>query len=159
MDIRSVLRRLWNATVWSKSGVPDKDRRYRGQFRFAFPLFDLFLCYFGAVGWAKGIVSVQQATGHGYATSWSATLAVSALGALIGVSFPQLWWFELISKIVLVGTVFLYVAIYSARIVSDFNASAAAGLVLALILFPLWRVADLSVIAWKHGLGRKRAKR
>lgn len=153
MKNRSLLHRVWSASVWSPFGVSENDWRYRNLYRVVLPLTDLFFAYFGIVGWAKGVVSVQNAAGHGYATWWAAAIAVAALVALVGVAFPRLWWLELIAKVVLVGQVLSYVVIYVARIITDFSASASAGLVLILILLPAWRVGDLGLEWWKHRRG------
>jgi len=117
------------------------------------PLTDLFFAYFGIVGWAKGVTSVQNAAGHGYAAWWSLIIAVAALTALVGVVVSRLWWLELIAKIVLVGQLLAYVCLFIVRIFTDFSASASAGVVLILILLPAWRIGDLGLEWWSHRRG------
>lgn len=156
MERRSLLRRAWDATVWSRAGVPAADWRYRGLYRFVLPSTDLFFCYFGVVGWLNGVLSVRDAAGNTFNTWWSAGIAITAFGALVGVAVPRLWAWEMLAKIGLVGLVFTYVFLSGLRVFTDFRASATAGLVFILILLPLWRLSDLSLIAWKHGVGRRR---
>lgn len=153
MERRSRIHRLWEGSVWGPLGVAPDDWRYRNLYRVVLPLTDLFFAYFGIVGWAKGVGSVRDAAGGGYATWWAAAIAVAAIAALIGVAFPRLWWLELIAKIVLVGQVLSYVVLYVVRIITDFSASASAGLVLILILLPAWRIGDLGLEWWKHRRG------
>ncbi len=97
MENRSRLRKLWRATVWAPGGVPRSDHRYRGLYRVVLPLTDLFFAYFGIVGWAYGVLSVQDAAGHTFATWWSASIAAAALAALVGVAFPRLWLLEMLA--------------------------------------------------------------
>lgn len=149
----NLLTRIAAASVWARNGVPAKDWRFRGVFRFVLPLTDVFFGYFGTVGWAKGVASVQAAAGHEYATWWSGGIALAAFAALIGVSFPRLWSVEIVAKVLLIGLVSSYVALFLARIVTDFHASASAGLVVILILLPIWRVGDLGYVAWQRGHG------
>lgn len=153
-----MFKRLWQATVWAPNGVPAAAWRFRGIFRLVLPLTDVFFLYFGTVSWWTGVSAVRAATGHEYAAWWSASVALAALGALVGVAFPKLWALELAAKIALVGLIFGYVALFAVRIVTDFHTSASAGLVLILILLPLWRVGDLGFVAWTRGhqLGGKR---
>lgn len=145
------MKRILNATVWARNGVPADSWRFRGIFRWVLPLTDLLFLYFGLVGWANGIHTVSRATGHEYATWWSATIAVCAFAAFIGVSFPRLWALELVAKIGLVGLVFLFVVLSAARVLTDFHASATAGLVVILVLLPAWRAGDLGYVAWTRG--------
>lgn len=146
-----MLKRLWAATVWAPNGVPADAWRFRGIFRFVLPVTDLLFLYFGAVGWWNGVASVREAAGHTNAAWWSAGIVITAAAAFVGISFPKLWALELAAKIGLIGLVFGYVALYAARIVTDFHTSASAGLVMILILLPLWRVGDLGFVAWTRG--------
>lgn len=155
MEKRPLLRRAFSTTVWAREGVSAADWRYRGLYRFVLPMTDLFFAYFGVVGWLNGVLSVRDAAGHTFNTWWSGCIAITALVALIGVSFPRLWAMEMLAKIGLVGLVFTYVLLSGLRVFTDFRASATAGLVFILILLPLWRLSDLSLIAWKHGFGRR----
>lgn len=142
------MKRLINSTVWARSGVSAADWRFRGIFRFVLPTTDLLFLWFGVVGWTNGVSSVQTAAGDQWQTWWSAGIAVSALLAFVGVSFPKLWAVELCGKIALVSLVSAYVALYVARSVTDPNITALAGLMLILILVPIWRLADLGRVAW-----------
>lgn len=142
------MRALWRASVWGPSGVRPEDWRFRGIFRFVLPLTDVFFLWFGGVGWNNGIVSVTEAAGATWQTWWSAGIALSALTAFVGVSFPRLWLVELCGKIPLVGLVSAYVALYLGRGFSDPNVTALAGLICILILLPVWRIGDLGFTAW-----------
>lgn len=152
---RSLIRRIWHETVWSSSGVPADAWRFRGLFRFVFPLTDLLFCYFGVVGYVGGVLSVRAAAGVQFTTWWSALIAVSAAAAFVGVSVPKFWLLELIGKIILIGLVAAYVALYLQRALTDFAASSTTGLVVILILLPIWRVGDLGFVAWTRGHGGK----
>lgn len=147
------LARVAAASIWARSGVSAADWRFRGVFRWVLPLTDLFFLYFGVVGFIGGVASVQHATGHVWATWWSLGIALSAFGALVGVAFPKLWAVELGAKVALIALVSAYVALFAAKIISDFHTSASAGLVMILILLPIWRVGDLGVVAWMRGHG------
>jgi hypothetical protein len=141
------MKKLWSKTVWAPDGVRAEDWRFRGIFRFVLPLTDLFFLFFGAAGWANGVGTVERATGSDWQTGWSAAIAVSALCALIGVVFPALWSLELGGKIPLIGLVTVYIATLLFRGVVDGRVLATAGLILILILLPIWRVGDLGVVA------------
>lgn len=147
------MRRFWNATVWSPGGVRPEDWRFRGLFRVVLPLTDLLFMYFGVVGLSNGISSVQDAGGAVWQTVWSALLAASALVALVGVVFPALWRVEVVGKIVLISLVAYYVGLFLARGLDDTNVTATAGLMVILILLPIWRLADLGFTAWRQNRG------
>lgn len=142
------MKRILNATVWAPNGVSAADWRFRGIFRFVLPTTDLLFLWFGVVGWINGVGSVQAAAGNVWQTCWSAGIALSALVAFVGVAFPKLWAVELGAKIVLIALVTGYVALYLARGVTDPNVTALAGLIVILILLPVWRLADLGRVAW-----------
>lgn len=150
-----LLRRIAKATVWAPGGIRPEDYRYRGIYRFVLPATDLLFLYFGIVGWHNGIRSVEQAAGEHWQTWWSLGIAASALVAFIGVTFPRLWVVEVCGKIPLVSLVGMYVALFLSRGVNDTKVTATAGLIMILILLPLWRISDLGFEAWQA----KRARR
>jgi hypothetical protein len=147
------MRRLLGATVWARGGVRPEDRRFRGIFRYVLPLTDVLFLYFGVVGWHNGIRSVEQATGDDWQTWWSLSLAVAAFVALVGVSFPRLWLVELAGKIPLITLVTVYVWVMLGRGLDDPKVTATAGLVVILILLPVWRVVDLAFVSWAQKRG------
>lgn len=156
--MRNIARRIAAASVWSPNAFPrgitpadDTAWRFRGIFQFVLPLTDAFFAYFGIVGAIHGEAAVAHATGPVWQQIWSAILALGALGALLGVSFPKLWFVELPAKIVLVGAVGVYLYISLAWVYLDFAASASTGVVCILVLLPLWRIGDLGVVAGKRG--------
>lgn len=151
--MRSFLARIAAASVWAPAGVPADAWRFRNLFRVVLPLTDLFFCYFGVVGAITGVGSVQATAGHTWTTWWAAGIALAAFAALVGVAFPRLWSVELVAKIALVALVSSYVVLHAAKIITDFRASASAGLVIILILLATWRVGDLGFVAWKNGHG------
>jgi len=132
-------------TVWHRQGIPPSAWRFRGIFRYVLPLTDLLFLWFGVVGWNNGIASLQEATSNQWQTWWSLAVAISAVGAFVGVAFPALWKLELMSKVFLVGLVSAYVALFLLRGISEPLVAATAGLIVILILLPMWRIADLSV--------------
>lgn len=132
-------------TVWHRRGVPPSAWRFRGIFRYVLPLTDLLFLWFGVVGWNNGIRSVLEVTSIQWQTWWSLGIALSAAGAFVGVVLPSLWKLELVSKVFLVGLVSAYVALFLARGLEDPLVAATAGLIVILILLPMWRIADLSV--------------
>lgn len=131
-------------TVWHRRGVPPSAWRFRGIFRYVLPLTDLFFLWFGIVGWNNGVRSVIEATSVQWQTWWSLGIAVSAAGAFVGVALPRLWRIELASKVVLIGLVSAYIALFLLRGSEDPLVAATAGLIVILILLPIWRVLDLS---------------
>jgi hypothetical protein len=147
--------KAFSVTIWHRNAVSASDWRFRGIFRFVLPLTDLFFLWFGIVGWYNGVQSVQEANGDGWQEWWSLGIAVSAAGALVGVSFPRLWGVELLAKINLVGLVSGYVALMLARGLHEPNVTAVAGLIVILILLPIWRVSDLGKIASRWWQARK----
>lgn len=152
-----MLKRLIAATVWARAGVPARDWRFRGIFRFVLPLTDLLFIWFGAVGWNNGVGSVEQAAGGAWQTWWSAGVTLAAVGCLLGVAFPLLWSLELGARIVLVGLVSGYIALTLSRGLEDPNITALAGLEVILILLPVWRIGDLGFVAWQRGHGGGRS--
>ena len=56
---------------------------------------------------------------------------------------------ELSGKIVLIGLVSAYVAFFVAQGLYDANVISVAGLMMILILLPIWRLADLGRVAWE----------
>lgn len=150
-----MLRRIARASVWARDGVRAEDWRFRGIVRFVLPVTNLLFLYFGAVGWHNGVNSVAAATDPEWQTWWSAGIALSALIALVGVSFPRLWLIEALGKIPLIGLVSIYILFLMGRGVVDANVTATAGLILILILLPIWRVGDLGVEAWRVWQGKR----
>jgi hypothetical protein len=122
-------------------------------FRVVLPLTDLLFMYFGVVGFHNGIGSVQEAGGQAWQAWWSGGIALSAVVAFFGVAFPALWRIEVVGKIALISLVTYYVALFLARGVDDTNVTATAGLMVILILLPIWRLADLGYTAWKQKRG------
>lgn len=152
----NLLTRLWRSTVWSRNGVSAADWRFRNQFRITFPYVDLVFICFGLVGWAAGIQTVQEAAGYRWQTYWSASIAVCAFAALIGVTFPRLWALELAGKIPLIGLVCAYLALFLGRGLQDPKISATAVLLTALVAFPIWRVGDIASNELRPWLARRR---
>jgi hypothetical protein len=148
------LRALFGASVWSRDGVRAEDRRFRGIFRYVLPLTDILFLFFGVVGWHNGIRSVEQVAGNEWQTWWSLGLAAAAFVALVGVAFPRLWLVELAGKIPLIVLVTVYVWVMLGRGLDDPKVLATAGLVVILILLPVWRVADLGFTSWAKKRGR-----
>jgi hypothetical protein len=130
--------------------VSAKDWRFRGIFRFVLPVTDLLFLWFGIVGCLNGVRSLQEAVGAEWQAGWSVLVAISAFVALVGVSFPKLWVIEMVGKCVLIGLVSAYVLVAVGNILEP-HASATAGLVVILILLPIWRVGDLGFVAWQRG--------
>lgn len=152
LNIRNLLWRFWKLTVWGPGGVRAEDWRFRGIFRFVLPATDLIFMYFGIVGWWNGVGSVEDAAGSTWQAWWSLAIALSALGAFVGVGFPKLWLLELCAKLFLIGLVSAYVLLFLARGLSDPLITATAGLIVILILLPVWRVGDLGFVAWTRGV-------
>lgn len=136
-------KRVLQATVWARRGVSAHDWRYRGIFRFVLPATYLLFLWFGAVGWALGVGSVQAAASDLWQLYWSAGVAAAGLVAFAGVSFPRLWWAELIGSGALVALASSYIVLFVARGLFHPDVTAVAGLEVILILLPIWRVADL----------------
>jgi len=144
------MKRIFAASVWAPSGISAPDWRFRGIFRFVLPVTDLLFLWFGIVGCLNGVRSLQEAVGTEWQVGWSAGVALASFGALVGVSFPKLWGLELAAKCVLIGLVSAYVLVAVGNILEP-HASATAGLVVILILLPIWRVGDLGFVAWQRG--------
>jgi hypothetical protein len=153
------VKRFFRQTVWSREGVSARDWRHRNLYRIVLPYIDLMFIWFGVVGWANGIQTVQDAAGDSWQTGWSAMIAVCAVLALIGISFPHLWAFELAGKVPLIGLVCAYLAIFVARGIADPKVAATAGLFTALVAFPVWRVADISVHDLRPWAAKRRVRR
>lgn len=149
------LRRVAGATVWAHDGVRPEDYRYRGLYRFVLPLTDVLFLYFGAVGWHNGIRSVAQAAGPEAQTWWSGAIALFSFVALVGVAFPRLWPVEAFGKIWLIVFVSQYVFLILGRGVLDEKVTATAGLIIILVLLPIWRVADLGFVWWQERRRRR----
>lgn len=143
-----MLKRIARASVWARDGVPAEYWRFRGIFRFVLPLTDVFFLFFGAVAWNNGLTSVARAAGHEWQTWWSAGIALAALVALVGVSFPRLWVVELCGKVPLIGLVSVYLFVLLRNGIQDPQVLATSGLIVILILLPIWRIADLGYESW-----------
>lgn len=143
------LRRLAAASVWASDGVSAHDWRFRGIFTWVLPLTDVFFMMFGLVGWWQGVGTVREATSPTEQGWWSLALAMCATLALVGVSFPRLWLLELIAKILLIAAVVFYIVILFSRGTVNPQVTATAGLIMILVLLPIWRVGDLSgTVPW-----------
>lgn len=144
--MRRLLSRLVASTVWAPNGVTREAWRFRGIYRFVLPASNVLFFYFGAVGAVRGVGSVQDAAGDTWQTWWSAGIAVSAVFAFIGISFPRLWPVEAIAKTVLIGHVSVYIALFLLRGWNDPGVTATAGLMIILLLLPIWRLGDLGYV-------------
>lgn len=151
----SILKRLYHASVWSPNGVSTHDWRFRGLYRFVLPLTDLLFLWFGIVGWSNGIQSVEDAAGNVWQTTWSLLVGVAAFVCLVGVAFPRLWVIEFAGKVALISLVSAYIALYLGRGVIEPKVTATAGLILILILVPVWRVGDLQYVARQRKISKQ----
>ena len=151
-----VLKRIAEASVWAPNGITAADWRFRGIFRWVLPLANLAFAYFGFVGFANGVGSVQHAAGDMWQLWWSGGIAFTSILCFIGVSFPKLWLLELCAKILMVSLVGSYISLYLSRGIDDPQVTALAGLITILIYLPIWRIGDLAVVAWQHGFLRKK---
>jgi hypothetical protein len=152
------MRRIFQATVWAPGGVPAASYRFRGIFRWVLPLTDILFLWFGYVGFLLTVSSVEQEAGREWQDMWSAGLALSALFCFIGIAFPKLWPVELIAKMFLIGHVLFYVSLQLSRIL-DPEVSAFSGLILILVLTPIWRFTDLSANNLRPWLRNRYIKR
>ena len=150
--------RIFNASVWGPSGVPKEDWRFRGLFSWVLPLFDLAFIWFGLAGFLSGIATVEAATTQTWQEYWSLGIAVAATIALIGVSFPRLWWVEALGKAPLVGLVVVYLYLFLKRSTTDPLLWATAGLYFTFVLLPVWRLGDLGFVWWKRRVAKARAR-
>jgi len=153
----SRLRKLFNQTVWAPGGVPDDLWEVRGLFRWVLPMTDVFFLWFGVWGITAGIGSVEAVTSSGWQVWWSLILSLASLGALVGVAFPKLRRVELYSKLVLVGTVSVYILVLGGRSFVDPMVAGTAGAVCIFVLLPIWRIFHISGRAWKKRIARRRA--
>lgn len=138
-----LLKRIARASVWAKDGIKPEHWRFRGIFRVVLPLSNVLFLWFGVVGVTRSVGSVAEAAGSNWQTFWSLGLAIAAVGCFVGVSFPKLWALEAIAKAVLVGHVSVYLALHLSRGLHEPSVTATAGLMLVLILLPIWRLGDL----------------
>lgn len=140
-----MLRRLWGASVWSKSGLRPEDHRIRHLLRVFLPLTDAGYIYFGIVGAVNGLQSVARITDPTWQRGWSVILAASGLMALIGVAFPRLVTLEMVGKAFMIGGISTYLVIMVGRGATEANVTAVAGLLFGLAYLPMWRIGDLGV--------------
>jgi hypothetical protein len=108
----------------------------------------VFFIWFGIAGWWQGIDSVQEAASPSWQVYWSSFLAIAAAVALVGVAFPRLWWLELCAKVPLISLISVYIIVLLERGITMPQVQATAGLVVVLVLTPIWRVWDLSGNLW-----------
>lgn len=158
--MRRVLSKVRSVTVYDESYLIGE--RARGLYRYALPIIDFLFLYFGAVGFVNGVGSVQEATSTTWQAYWSLGIAVSAALCWVGVTFPALWAVELGSKLVLVGLVAGYVGLFLFRGLHDPLVTATAGLIIILIVLPVWRVGDISgneLYEWRKKRLARRAVR
>lgn len=154
-----MLKRIAKSSVWAKGGVAPEDWRIRNILRVVLPLTDLFFMWFGIVGAINGVSSVQEEAGQQWQFWWSVLIALSALICLIGVGFPRLWAAEQAAKVLLIGMVSAYIFLYVARGLDDPKVLATGGLIVILILLPIWRVNDLVGEKWKQQERKKRGRK
>lgn len=145
------LKRIVRASVWAVDGVTPSEWRYRGLLRFVLPLSDALILWFAVDGFfASNIDTISDHVGGNYAHWWALTLAIGALFALVGLSFPRLWAFELVGRIAYVALICGYLGVEFASVVHDPHTAAQTSLGLALVLLPGWRVGDLGYIWWQR---------
>jgi hypothetical protein len=140
--MRQLLNRIREVTVYADDYLPHE--RARGLYRYGLPIIDILFLYFGVVGFTNGVGSVQEATSNTWQAYWSLGIAFTAGMCWVGVTFPRLWALELAFKCVLIGLVAGYVALFLFRGAHDPLVTATAGLIIILIVLPIWRVGDLS---------------
>lgn len=153
-----MLKRIARASVWAKGGIKPEHWRFRGIFRAVLPLTNVLFLWFGVVGVTRSVGSVADAAGSTWQSFWSAGIALSAFACLIGVSFPKLWAVEAFAKTVLIGHVSVYLALYLQRGSAEPTVTATAGLMVILILLPIWRLGDLG-LEWAERKAKRKAER
>lgn len=153
-----LLKRIARASVWAKDGIKPEHWRFRGIFRVVLPLTNVLFLWFGCVGMTRSVGSVAEAAGGTWQTFWSAGIALSALACLVGVVFPKLWALEALAKAVLIGHVSVYLALYLQRGSDEPTVTATAGLMVILILLPVWRLGDLGLEWSERKAARKKGQ-
>lgn len=151
-------RYLKSISVWGLDGVPEEDRRIRGLLRWVLPILDIAFIWFGLAGWWAGLATVEHATSVGWQQYWSMGIAITSFVALVGVSFPRLWYIEIMGKAPLVGLVFVYLILFISKSTTDPLLWATAGLYCTFALLPIWRLSDLGYIWWRRRVEKEKAR-
>lgn len=154
MGVRSRLSRLKATSVWGPGGIGSDDERIRGLLRVAFPTLDVCLFLFGAGGALFGIPALRDVFGPVYPPLYSATLAVVAIGCLVGVGFPAHFWrVEQAGKAMLsmLLTVYGGALVYAGIVSGDYGRSIVAFVPWAFVPILVWRVLDVGEDARKNG--------
>lgn len=142
---------LIDKTVWGKDAIPPTELRFRGLTRVVLPLTDLCIFLYALLSYLVAKVpALAQFAGHTYSEWWSLGLVAAAFVSLVGVSIPKLWAFELTGRLVYIGLLIEYFALYLVAVAG--NLEIAANFILSLVLFwlPTWRTTDLGYVWWKR---------
>ncbi|WP_146244937.1 hypothetical protein [Curtobacterium sp. MCBD17_028] len=140
--------------MWGPDAIGPDDVRVRGLLQAAFPWFDICLVLFGLGGFDSGIPALRDVFSDVYARAWCATIAVVALGCLLGVAFPERFWrIELYGKafLAMMLTVYAFALLWAGAVSGDGGRAAVGFMPIAFIGPLIWRVNDVVKDARRNG--------
>lgn len=139
------MRGLFRATIWAPGAIPITEGELaRDVKRWVLPTIDGILIVGSLLAVFNGLPSF--AIFYNAVVSHVSALSVLSfsIGCLVGVSFPRLWWLELIAKCGLAFVLITYAVLLFGRVlVGDSTGGFVSAVSAALAVVPVWRIVWL----------------
>lgn len=132
--VRSLGRRLRQASIWGDGAVAPEEFKYRNLKRIWLPMFDVLSILIGVLGIAYGSTVLNSLYDPMLVDIAAGSFVVASGVALAGVLFPALWLPEILGKIVMVTLLGAYsISVW----VSFFHGEVQSGFVAAILMLPI----------------------
>lgn len=103
------MRKLFLSSIWAPNAVPSPEWKYRNLKRIMFPVIDFLFILAGVSAAINGVPAISEFYPGFMVDIFSVVLSTAALICFVGVSFPRLWWLEILGKTILFGLMVGYV--------------------------------------------------
>lgn len=90
MHRKSFLSRIWDASVWGGTTIPEEDDRARAFLRFVVPPYFLIQFLFAFTGLQFSVPAIYTALSPQFGIIWSALVMVASFLCMFTATFPKL---------------------------------------------------------------------
>jgi len=142
--LKSMVNRIFEASIWAEGAIPDQEWKYRNLKRVLLPILDLIFICSGVVATVVGIPAISKFFPSPIVFLFGLTLIIIAIGCLIGVAFPQFWPLEMACESILLGILASYaLALIIVTLANESNRAFGLTLVIGLMCVVVWRLSLL----------------
>lgn len=138
-------------TIWGRGAIPPTEMRFRGIVRVVLPMIDICVIIFALIhALYSPLAALASVTDASFAKNWAILLGMGSVFALVGLSFPKLWAFELAGRLAYLGCLIAYFSLFLKMVILDLDPFAGFILSLTLLWLPIWRATDIGFVWFKR---------